>query len=86
VAQRYLNLAFGFVVKNTLYAHDVSLLFIFVLGLIVFMPWICQSVLMTLSLSFLSRYYADTIPCYKFCWLVFSFRFIQVRQEIQETK
>jgi hypothetical protein len=31
------------------------------------------SVLTTLSLSFLSRYYADNVPCYRFCWLVFSF-------------
>jgi hypothetical protein len=66
MAQRYLNLAVGFVVKNTLYTHDVPLFFISVLGLIVFMPWICQLVLTTLSLSFLSRYYTDTVPCYKF--------------------
>jgi hypothetical protein len=86
VAQRYLNLAFGFVVKNTLYAHDVPLLFISVLGLIVFIcvrayrVYFCirayrvyaldLSVLTTLSFSFLNRYYA---PCYKFCRLVFSF-------------
>jgi len=61
-----LNLAVGFVVKNTLYAHDVPLLFISLLGLIVLMPWICQSTLTTLSLLFFRRYYADTVPCYKF--------------------
>ena len=49
-AQRYVNIAVGVAVKYTLYAHDVPLLFISVFGLIVFMAWICQLVLTTLSL------------------------------------